>query len=83
MCSYVFIPNTRLYSRLQVNDLSLSLLALLLLPRMLETAKQYNTVPRIVVVSSGVHYSARLEDKVFTSPNAFEVLGSKEYCTPQ
>lgn len=69
--------------RLQVNDLSLSLLALLLLPRTLETAKTYHTTPRIVIVSSEVHYWARFEDKVFDSPNAFEILGSKEYCTPQ
>lgn len=69
--------------RLQVNNLSLSLVGLLLLLRMLETAKQYNTTPRMVVVSSGTHYRAQLEDKVLESPNAFEVLGSKEYCTPQ
>lgn len=77
----VLIPNAHLCSRLQVNDLSPSLLAFLLLPRILETAKQYNTTPRIVVVASEVHYWTKLEDKVLASPNAFEVLGSKEYCT--
>ncbi|KXN84241.1 WW domain-containing oxidoreductase [Leucoagaricus sp. SymC.cos] len=68
---------------LQVNALSGSLLALLLLPHMFETAQRFNTTPRIVVVSSEVHYWASIEDKVFESPNAFELMGSKEYCTPQ
>ncbi|KAF9448402.1 short-chain dehydrogenase [Macrolepiota fuliginosa MF-IS2] len=68
---------------IQVNDLSSPLLALLLLPRVLETAKQHGTIPRIVIVSSEVHYWTKLEDKVLDSPNAFEVLGSKEYCTPR
>ncbi|KAF9447064.1 NAD(P)-binding protein [Macrolepiota fuliginosa MF-IS2] len=68
---------------LQVNNLSSSLLALLLLPRVLKTAKQHGTIPRIVIVSSEVHFWTTFEDKVLDSPNAFEVLGSKEYCTPQ
>ncbi|KAF9443635.1 NAD(P)-binding protein [Macrolepiota fuliginosa MF-IS2] len=68
---------------LQVNNLSSPLLALLLLPRVLETAKQHRTIPRIVIVSSEVHFWTKFEDKVLDSPNAFEVLGSEEYCTPQ
>ncbi|KAF5361813.1 hypothetical protein D9756_002391 [Leucocoprinus leucothites] len=68
---------------IQVNDLSGSLLAFLLLPRMLETAKQYITTPRIVVVSSEVHYWTSLERDVLDSPNAFELLGSEKYCTPK
>ncbi|KAF9450190.1 NAD(P)-binding protein [Macrolepiota fuliginosa MF-IS2] len=59
------------------------LLALLMLPRVLETAKRHNTIPRIVVVSSDFHFWTELEDKVLNSPNAFEILGSKEYCTSQ
>lgn len=68
---------------LQVNDLSLSLLTILLLPRLLETAKQCRTTPRVVLVTSVAHYRAEIEDKVLDSPNAFDVLGSKEYCTPK
>ncbi|KAF8184412.1 hypothetical protein BJ912DRAFT_974756, partial [Pholiota molesta] len=41
---------------LQVNVIATSLLALLLLPKMVETAKIHHTTPRIVVVSSEVHY---------------------------
>lgn len=66
---------------LQVNNISSSLLALLLLPRMLDTAKQFNTIPRIVIVSSEVHFWTSFEDKVFESPNAFELLSSEAYCT--
>lgn len=70
-------------SSLQVNDLSMSLLALRLLPRITETAKKFDGTPRIVVVSSGVHYWSTLEDKVIESPNAFSLLSSKEFCTPE
>lgn len=69
--------------RLQVNDLSLSLLGILLLPRMLETAKRHQTTPRTVVVSSEVHYWTKIQEEVLKSPNAFDTLGSKEYCTPK
>jgi hypothetical protein len=50
---------------------------------MLDTAKQFNTIPRTVVVTSEGHYWTSLEDKVFESPNAFQLMGSKEYCTPK
>ncbi|KXN85954.1 WW domain-containing oxidoreductase [Leucoagaricus sp. SymC.cos] len=68
---------------IQVNDLSGSLLAFLLLPRMQETAKKFNTTPRLVVVASEVHYWTSIEDKVFESPNAFQLVGSKEFSTPK
>ncbi|KXN83073.1 WW domain-containing oxidoreductase [Leucoagaricus sp. SymC.cos] len=68
---------------IQVNDLSGSLLAFLLLPRMQETAKKFNTTPRLVVVASEVHYWTSMEDKVFESPNAFQLIGSQEYSTPK
>ncbi len=69
--------------RLQVNDLSPSLLAILLLPHLKETAKQYRTVPRLVLVSSDVHYWTKIEGEALSSSNTFEVLGSEEYCTPK
>jgi NAD(P)-dependent dehydrogenase (short-subunit alcohol dehydrogenase family) len=68
---------------LQVNDLSGPLLALLLLPLMLGTAQEFSTSPRTVVVSSEVHYWTSLEDQVLESPNVFQLIGSKEYCTPR
>ncbi|KAJ7272452.1 short-chain dehydrogenase [Mycena rebaudengoi] len=57
---------------LQVNCLSLSLLALLLLPRMLQTARDHSTLPRIVLVSSGLHYWATIDKCLLKSPNVLE-----------
>ncbi|KAJ7483216.1 hypothetical protein FB451DRAFT_1084385 [Mycena latifolia] len=66
---------------LQVNDLSISLLALLLLPLMIKTATDYATLPRIVVVSSGAHYWVTLEKALCENPTMLKTLGSTEYCT--
>jgi len=67
---------------IQVNDIATSLLSLLLLPRMIQTAKNYSTTPRLVVVSSATHYWADIEQKAIDSPNYLKTLGSQEYCTP-
>ncbi|RXW19382.1 hypothetical protein EST38_g6481 [Candolleomyces aberdarensis] len=66
----------------QVNNLSTSLLCLLLAPRVVETAQNFNKNARIVVVASEVHYWAKLDDNVLDALSSFEVFGSKEYCTP-
>jgi len=68
-------------SSVQVNNISLSLLALLLLPRMIQTSKEYSTTPRLVVVSSEVHFMASLDQHVLESPKILETIGSKEYCS--
>ncbi|KAJ6580899.1 short-chain dehydrogenase [Mycena capillaripes] len=68
-------------SSLQVNDLSTSLLALLLLPTMIKTAQQHSTTPRLVVVSSGVHYWVEMEKGILENPDMLKTLGSAEYCT--
>ncbi|KAK0497300.1 hypothetical protein EDD18DRAFT_1309114 [Armillaria luteobubalina] len=47
-------------SSLQINDIASPLLALRLLPRMLHTAEEHKTTPRICVVASDVHYWANL-----------------------
>jgi hypothetical protein len=67
--------------RIQVNNLSQSLLALLLLPRMIQTSKEYTTAPRLVVVSSEVHFFAALNQDISESPKILEAIGSKEYST--
>ncbi|KAJ3507674.1 hypothetical protein NLJ89_g6175 [Agrocybe chaxingu] len=69
----------------QTNNLATSLLALLLLPRMLETAKQHNTLPRLVIVSSDVHYWSRLgsERTLLDSEDPLQIFGSEAYCTPR
>ncbi|KAJ6580891.1 hypothetical protein B0H19DRAFT_1251172 [Mycena capillaripes] len=66
---------------LQVNCLSTPLVALLLLPAMLKTAKEHSTVPRLVVVSSDVHYWVDIEKRVYENPDIIKTLGSTEYCT--
>ncbi|KAJ7584382.1 hypothetical protein C8J56DRAFT_151105 [Mycena floridula] len=67
---------------LQVNNLSQELLALLLLPKMLETARLFSVVPRLVVVSSGAHRSiTELEPELANSTNIHQTLSSKEYCS--
>ncbi|KAJ7699056.1 hypothetical protein B0H17DRAFT_927003 [Mycena rosella] len=70
-------------SNLQVNSLAGPLLALLLLPIMVNTANQHATTPRIVVVTSGVHYWHTFEKSLCEDPAVLKTLGSKEYCTPQ
>ncbi|KAF8888743.1 hypothetical protein BD779DRAFT_1470032 [Infundibulicybe gibba] len=66
-------------STIQVNNLAPELLTLLLLPRMIATAREHGTAPRIVVVTSGLHYWARIEKKVLDSGKIVSTLGSKEY----
>ncbi|KAJ3510347.1 hypothetical protein NMY22_g16004 [Coprinellus aureogranulatus] len=69
---------------LQVNDLSTALLCLRLAPRLVDTAKKYpGSRPRIVVVSSEVHYWVDIPEKVYESPAPFQLLSNKEYCTPK
>ena len=70
-------------SRLQVNYLALSLLALLLLPRMLQTAKDHTTTPRLVIVSSGVHHSVTIDPAVAACPKILQALSSRENSSPQ
>ncbi|KAJ7593752.1 hypothetical protein C8J56DRAFT_1120539 [Mycena floridula] len=67
---------------LQVNDLSQELLAFLLLPKMLETAKRFSVVPRLVVVSSATHYwITGPESELMNATNIHETLSSEEYCS--
>ncbi|KAJ6595764.1 hypothetical protein DFH09DRAFT_1259000 [Mycena vulgaris] len=68
---------------LQVNCLSTPLLALLLLPLMIKTSKEHSTLPRIVVVSSEVHYWISIEKDLVENPGMLKAMGSAEYCTSQ
>jgi len=63
----------------QVNNLCTSLLALRLLPIMLRSAEKHHTLPRLVVVSSGVHYWAKLDKDVFDSPTGLVKFGKLEF----
>ncbi|KAG5640178.1 hypothetical protein DXG03_009519 [Asterophora parasitica] len=67
---------------LQVNCLSLSLLALRLLPSMIQTGKNYATHPRLVVVTSEVHLWSNIDKNVFEGNDIYKTLNSEEFCTP-
>ncbi|KAG5635341.1 hypothetical protein H0H81_011663, partial [Sphagnurus paluster] len=67
---------------LQVNCLSLSLLSLRLLPIMIETGKKYNTRPRLVAVTSDVHFWSNIEKEVLDGDEIYKTLNFKAYCTP-
>ncbi|KAF8961516.1 NAD(P)-binding protein [Flammula alnicola] len=60
----------------QVNNLSTSLLALLLLPRLVETSQQHQTTSRLVVVSSDAHYRFKIDQEVVDAPNPLRLFGS-------
>ena len=66
-------------TRFQINNLCTSLLGLRLLPIMLRTAEKHHTNPRIVVVSSDVHYWTKLDKDVFDSPNGLVKFGKLDY----
>ena len=72
-------PSPFFIIRFQVNNLCSSLLALRLLPILLRTAEKYHTSPRIVVVTSEVHYWSKLDKDVFDSPNGLVKFGKLEY----
>lgn len=59
-------------STITTNVVSTFLLGLLLLPKLKETAKVYNTTPYLTIVSSEVHYFTKMEER--KSPSIFEAL---------
>jgi hypothetical protein len=66
---------------MQVNHLSTALVSLLLLPIMTKTAKTYGTASRLAIVSSEMHYMAKITSTLMAAPAIFETLASKEYST--
>ncbi|KAG6918159.1 hypothetical protein DXG01_016144 [Tephrocybe rancida] len=66
---------------LQVNCLSLFLIALRLLPQMIKTGADYDTHPRLVTVTSELHFWAQIQ-KTMPESEIYKTLSSKEYCTP-
>lgn len=63
-----------------VNNVATPLVALRLLPSMARTARDYSTRPRLVVVSSDVHYFVKLDKRAVASPNILQTLASEEFC---
>ncbi|KAK0204647.1 hypothetical protein DFS33DRAFT_676181 [Desarmillaria ectypa] len=65
-------------SSLQINNLGTSLLSLRLLPLMVNTS----SAPWLVIVTSDVHYLAKVDKNIAAQPGIWMKLSSKEYCTP-
>jgi len=69
---------------IQVNHLSTMLLTVLFLPCLLKAASSgASPNPRIVIVSSDVHYWAKLSKEEVESENILQKLSDKSYCTPR
>ncbi|KAK0458363.1 uncharacterized protein EV420DRAFT_1270603 [Desarmillaria tabescens] len=68
---------------LHTNNLGPGLLAIRMIPKMLETARKHSVVPRLVIVASDVHYWTTIEKDVIASPRILVKLSSKEYCTKE
>ncbi|KAK0217275.1 hypothetical protein IW262DRAFT_1464314 [Armillaria fumosa] len=68
---------------LHTNNLGPGLLAICLVPKMIDTSRRFGVYLRIVVVASDVHYWTTFKKEVVESPNILAKLSSKEYCTPE
>lgn len=65
--------------RIQVNVVSSSILAILLLPIMLRTSRERHTIPRTVVVASSVHFWAPpWNNEIFNQPGILKALSDQE-----
>ncbi|KAL1728161.1 hypothetical protein EV714DRAFT_215752 [Schizophyllum commune] len=68
---------------IQVNVVSSSILAILLLPIMLRTSRERHTIPRTVVVASSVHFWAPpWNDEIFNQPGILKALSNQEEFDP-
>ncbi|KAI9840936.1 MAG: putative secondary metabolism biosynthetic enzyme [Sclerophora amabilis] len=69
-------------STITTNVVSTFLLALLILPKLRETATRFNTLPHLVIVSSEVHFfttfSERNQDSIFDTLNAKETANMED-----
>ncbi|KAG6841195.1 hypothetical protein C0991_000992 [Blastosporella zonata] len=66
---------------LQINCLSLFLLALRLLPQMIKTSTEHGTHPRLVIVTSDLHFGSKFPENVPTD-DIYKTMSSPDYCTP-
>ncbi|KAK0215233.1 hypothetical protein EDD85DRAFT_497803 [Armillaria nabsnona] len=68
---------------IHTNNLGPGLLAIRMIPKMLETARKHSVKPRLVVVASDVHYWTKIEKDVIASPSILAKLSDKGYCTQE
>ena len=73
------LPSADRRFSLQVNVVSSSILAILLLPIMLRTSRERHTIPRTVVVASSVHFWAPpWNNEIFSQPEILKALSDQE-----
>lgn len=63
-------------SVITTNVISTILLALLILPKLRETASRYNVQPHLSIVTSDLHYLAKFPER--NSPDIFDALNEEE-----
>ncbi len=68
---------------MHTNNLGPGLLAIRMIPKLLETARKHSVNPRLVVVASDVHYWTKIEKDVIASPTILAKLSDKECCTKE
>ncbi|KAK0443701.1 uncharacterized protein EV420DRAFT_1576207 [Desarmillaria tabescens] len=68
---------------LHTNNLGPGLLAIRMIPKMLETARKHSVIPRLVVVASDAHYWTKIEKDVIASPSILAKLSDEGYCTKE
>ncbi|KAG5731867.1 WW domain-containing oxidoreductase [Termitomyces sp. T112] len=61
---------------LQVNCLSLFLIALRLLPQLIKTSVEHSTRPRLVFVTSEVHFFSNIPKSILQGENIYQALNS-------
>ena len=70
--------------RIQVNDLSAMLLTILLFHCLFKAVSSGTSAnPRVVIVSSDVHYLMKVSETEVGSDNILQKLSDKNYCTSQ
>ncbi|KAK0495746.1 hypothetical protein EDD18DRAFT_251719 [Armillaria luteobubalina] len=68
---------------IHTNNLGPGLLAIRMIPKMLETARKYSVNPRLVIVASDVHYWTKIEKDVIASPGILAKLSEEDHCTKE
>ncbi|KAK0215220.1 hypothetical protein EDD85DRAFT_1000076 [Armillaria nabsnona] len=68
---------------IHTNNLGPGLVAIRMIPKMLETARKHSVNPRLVVVASDVHYQTTIEKDIIASPGILAKLSDKKYCTKE
>lgn len=78
-CAFFSSRFNRFKHSLQVNHLSTALLSLLLLPRMARAAADGLSKPRLVIVSSEVHFWTKIPEIVTTTPHILQKMNEESY----